>query len=147
MGSNLSFMGNYVFLPIDNRVKNGYTVSCKKHSVFLTRKVNMISTQTRIKIKCSEITRRALDGKNQSAFARSLGIPASRQMVWGWKEGIQAPSPMTLKRVIESPKASQPAREWAVDCLNAIRDELTIYSRPNPDVTVAEALAAGEGAE
>lgn len=60
--------------------------------------------------------------KNISTAARSMGINASRQMVWFWEKGTYAPCEMTAWRVVLSNKASQEAKAWA----NKVLD---IYSR------------------
>jgi len=67
-----------------------------------------------------EITQKYIGVQTLEQFARSLGIKASRQMVWYWKEGGQEPSIMTLYRVIGSETATPEAKEWARECLAAI---------------------------
>jgi len=67
-----------------------------------------------------KITRKYIGDQTLDQFARSLGIKASRQMVWYWKEGKQEPSIMTLIRVIGSETATPEAKEWARLCINVL---------------------------
>ena len=65
----------------------------------------------------SEITIRHISQKTLEEFAGTLGINASRQMVWFWKEGKQEPSFDTLSKVINSPTATAEAKAWAAECM------------------------------
>lgn len=69
----------------------------------------------------ADITKRYLSEKTLEKFARGLGIDASKQMVWYWKMGRQKPHPITLFRIQGSPKAAPWAKEFARECLEALR--------------------------
>ena len=70
-----------------------------------------------------EITNRYLSGKTLEEFAQELGIEASKQMVWYWKEGRQKPSAITLFRIQASPRAAEWAKQFAVECLAVLQAE------------------------
>lgn len=94
--------------------------------------------------KVKEITRRFLDGKTMEQFAFDLRIPGmSRQTVWTWKSGARVPSAETLLRVIDSPRAASWAKEWAGECLAALRQPEPELSIPSPDISLQEALEKG----
>lgn len=70
----------------------------------------------------AEITSRYLKERQLTlqAFADALGIGASRQMVFLWKEGKQRPMLETLFKVKQSEKAEPWAKLWAGECVAVI---------------------------
>lgn len=70
-----------------------------------------------MKTKTAQITQRYLSNRSLAAFARGLGVPASRQLVYQWREGVQSPSYQTLFSVLASPHAKDWAHEWATEIL------------------------------
>lgn len=68
-----------------------------------------------------EITKEFLKEKSLQGFANGLGINASRQMVFSWKEGTQEPSTLTLFSVLAAPSAEGWAKAWAGECLAALQ--------------------------
>lgn len=70
-----------------------------------------------MKDKTSEITKKYIGEQTLEAFGISLGIKASRQAVWNWKEGKESPDTMTLFRVIASPDSTALAKTWAGEIL------------------------------
>lgn len=82
----------------------------------------MIETipETNLKANIKNITKEFLQGKTLTAFAKELGIPASRQLVFQWKMGHQAPSLETLMKVLGSLSATKTAKAWARRCQIAI---------------------------
>ncbi|HSW63812.1 MAG TPA: hypothetical protein VLH56_10980 [Dissulfurispiraceae bacterium] len=87
--------------------------------------------------KLIEITRKHLEGRTLEKFAASLGIPSSKQQVWMWKSGKQAPDTLTLFRVIASPTAEAWARAWAGECLSVIQSDRESKDTPEPDPLTA----------
>ena len=79
--------------------------------------------QDEIKRKSAIITAEYLTGRTLQVFADALGINASRQMVWAWKSGAQAPAPLTCMKVIQSPTAEGWAKDWAAECLQVYLEE------------------------
>ena len=77
-----------------------------------------------------DITRRYLEERQLTlqAFADGLGINASRQMVFMWKEGKQAPSLETLFKVSQSKTAADWAKQWAGECIAAIAGVRTVVN-------------------
>lgn len=69
-----------------------------------------------IKFGTKAITNQYLVGRTLDEFAADLGINASRQMVWMWKEGIQSPAYLTLAKVILSNSSASWAVQWAKEC-------------------------------
>lgn len=70
-----------------------------------------------MKEKISVITKTYIGEQTLDGFAKSLGIGASKQLVWNWKEGKEAPDTMTLFRVIASPDSTALAKTWAGEIL------------------------------
>ena len=66
-----------------------------------------------------EITKQYIGDNSLEDFAKSLGVDASRQMVWYWKEASREPSLDTLFKVVHSPTATEEAKAWARECLAA----------------------------
>ncbi len=88
----------------------------------------------------ADITKRYLSEKQLSlqAFADGLGINASRQMVWHWKEGTQKPMLETLFKVTQSETAAPWAKQWAGECIAVIAGVRTIEAEPVVPVPVGE---------
>jgi len=68
-----------------------------------------------------EITQKYIGDQSLEKFAKTIGIDASRQMVWYWKEGKQVPSIMTLFRVMGSATSTTEAKAWARECINSLQ--------------------------
>jgi len=68
-----------------------------------------------------EITNQYLKDRTLQKFADELGINASRQMVYHWKEGKQEPSMMTLLSVLAEPSAEAWAKSWAGECFGVLQ--------------------------
>jgi transcriptional regulator with XRE-family HTH domain len=91
------------------------------------------------KEQAKEITRKYLVERTMEQFALGLGLQGmSRQTVWNWKSGQNAPSWETLVKVRTSDAAEPWAKEWADECLAAM------VSKPNGDVTVEAAESVGD---
>ena len=82
-----------------------------------------------MKSQIVDTTTKYLGEKTLQEFADALGIHASRQMVWHWKEGNQEPSPMTLFSILASPTAEGWAKAWAGECLAILQQDLTNKTR------------------
>ncbi|MHB0922578.1 MAG: helix-turn-helix domain-containing protein [Bellilinea sp.] len=73
-----------------------------------------------------EIMKRYLEGKTNTEFANELGIQVSDASISYWKNGDRKPSKETLEAILTSQKATEDAKNWAVDCLVVISDNVSI---------------------